>query len=128
MPFNSTDFQKAPWQAGVMTLTHEECVHVLEACKKVEEGYNPAENFYDPVSDFYIQSRYNQIDWTKGINGETYAVLKGYDIEVHKLGINEQGIIYPEAIVEEEIAEEEEIDKTPQEEIVEENEEESPAE
>lgn len=93
MAFNSTDFTKAPWTSGIMTLTHEEVLHVKTATEKIEAEYNPANNNYEPVSDFYVQSEYNKIDWKKGVNGDTYSVIKQYDAEVNKLGINEQGIV-----------------------------------
>jgi hypothetical protein len=101
MPFNSTDFFKAPWAPGVMNLTHEECVSILEQCQVIRDNYVPAAPYYEPISDMYVQSEYNKIDWTKGINGDTYGVLKGYDPEVNTLGINETGIVYPEVIEEE---------------------------
>ena len=106
MPFNSTDFQKAPWAAGIMTLTHDECIYVLEKCQVIRDNYNPANNNYEPISDSYVQVEYNRLDWTKGINGDTYAVLVGYNPEVNTLGINENGIVFPEATpIEEEIPE-----------------------
>lgn len=96
MPFNSTDFKKAPWAAGVMTLTHEECLHVLEGQQTIRDNYDPADNYDEPISDMYVQSEYNKIDWKKGVNGETFAVLMGYDPEVNTLGINETGIVQEE--------------------------------
>ena len=96
MPFNSTDFTKAPWAAGIMTLTHEECLHVLAAQQTIRDNYDPADNYNDPISDSYVQAEYNKIDWKKGVNGETFAVLMSYDPEVNTLGINEQGIVKPE--------------------------------
>lgn len=122
MPFNSTDFTKAPWANGIMTLTHEECLSVLEGCKLAEENYTPEDNEGYPITDFYILSRYNMIDWTKSINGDTYSVLKQYNVEVNKLGINEQGIVQEE-VVEETPTEEVVVEETPQE-----NEEVTPAE
>jgi hypothetical protein len=98
MPFNSTDFYKAPWAAGIMTLTHEECIYVLEKCQVIIDNYDPANNMYQPISNDYVQVEYNRLDWTKGINGDTYGVLVGYDPEVNTLGINENGIVYPEVI------------------------------
>jgi hypothetical protein len=98
MPFNSTDFTKAPWAAGIMTLTHEECVSILDQCQVIRDNYKPEDHYYEPISDFYVQSEYNKIDWTKGINGDTYSVLLGYDPELNTLGINEHGIVYPEVI------------------------------
>lgn len=108
MAFNPTDFTKAPWASGVMTLTHDECVHVLTACEKIKEDY-PVES----ADTFYVISQYNMIDWKKGINGDTYAVLQGYDMEVNTMGINEQGVILEaqeeEAVVEEVPQENEEV-------------------
>jgi hypothetical protein len=104
MPFNSTDFQTAPWAAGIMTLTHDECVSILEQCQVIRDNYDPANNGYQPISDLYVQAEYNKIDWTKGINFDTYSVLLGYDPEVNTLGINEKGIVYPEATPIEEAA------------------------
>lgn len=98
MAFNSTDFTKAPWASGVMTLTHEEVLHVKTATQEIEANYKPEENGYEPVSDFYVQSEYNKIDWTKGVNGDTYSVIKQYDVEVNTLGIDEQGIVQEEVV------------------------------
>jgi hypothetical protein len=82
-----------------MTLTHEECIFVLEQCQVIIDNYDPADNFYQPITNDYVQVEYNRIDWTKGINGDTYAVLVGYDPEVNTLGINEHGIV-PEEVIE----------------------------
>jgi hypothetical protein len=99
-PINGTDysvcdFTKAPWTGGVMILTHEECVFVLETVEnEVRPQYQP--QMWEPQepSDFWLQSEYNKIVlWEKGINGDTYAVIKGYDPEIHSLGINENGIV-----------------------------------
>jgi hypothetical protein len=101
MPFNPTDFTKAPWAAGIMTLTHEECVYVLDTIEnEVRPNYKP--EYYEPQepSDFWLQSEYNKLDWKKGINGDSYAVLKGYNPEVNTLGIDGSGIVQP---VEEEV-------------------------
>ena len=98
MPFNSTDFTKAPWVSGLMTLTHEEVIHVQDECQKIIDSYNPAENNYDLINDFYVQSEYNKVDWTKGINGETYSAIKGYDRTINTLGIDERGIVTEEML------------------------------
>lgn len=96
MPFNSTDFTKAPWAAGIMTLTHAECIHVLDGQQTIRDNYDPADNDGQAISDVYVQSEYNKIDWTKGVNGDTFAVLMQYDREVNLLGINEFGIVQEE--------------------------------
>jgi hypothetical protein len=137
MPFNgpidgkwdNVDYQQAPWAAGVATLTHDECVHVLAGFEEVTENYDPSKNYYEPISDFYIQSEYNKLDWQYAINGETYEVVKNYDPEVNTLGIDPNGII-PEEVVEEEPEEPTEEDPTEEDttEVVEEETPEAPIE
>lgn len=92
MPFNglsNADFSQAPWQSGVMTLTHDECVYVKEKCAEVAASYEPENSWESPNPDkTYIISQYNQIDnWEKAINGDTYDVLQGYDVETQTEGI-----------------------------------------
>ena len=94
--YTGVDFTKGPWAGGIMTLSHDECIHVLDACKPIIEDYDPKNNMGQPISDMYVQSRYNELDWQYAINGDTYAVIKGYNPEVNELGINESGIIQPE--------------------------------
>jgi hypothetical protein len=90
MPFNSTDFNAPPWVAGVMSLTHDECVEVKGHCYDIINNFEPtAEN--PTCSDFYIVSRYNEIDWTKAINQDTYEALKAYDETTMTSGINMPG-------------------------------------
>jgi hypothetical protein len=94
MPFNGLtngDFTKAPWAGGCMTLTHEECVFVLDKCQTIIDKYDPKNNQNQPISDTYVQSEYNKLDWEKAINGDTYAVLLGYG--ENTLGIDENGIV-----------------------------------
>jgi hypothetical protein len=87
MPFNSTDFNAPPWVAGVMSLTHDECVEVKGHCYQIIADFQPtAEN--PTCSDFYVISRYNDIDWTKAINQDTYEALKAYDENTMTTGIN----------------------------------------
>lgn len=93
MPFNSTDFQSPPWASGLMTLTHDEVVHVQTVAGEIEAEYKPEDNYYQPISDMYVQAEYNKVDWTKGVNGDTYSVIKQYDPEVNTQGINESGIV-----------------------------------
>ena len=82
------DFTQPPWVAGCATLTHEEVVFVKETIAPfVEER---------PYDDFYAVSSYNNATaYEKAINGETYAVIKQYDVEINTLGIDGAGIILP---------------------------------
>ena len=95
MPFNIDDYSKPPYQAGIMTLTHDECIYVKTECKKIEDAYTPVEPWDNPEpSTTYIISHYNLIDdQEKSINGDTYDCLVGYDVEINQNGINENGII-----------------------------------
>jgi hypothetical protein len=86
MPFNPNDYTKPPWTSGVMTLTHEECVEVKQKCQEIIDTFVPTPE--QPVADtFYVVSRYNQLDWTKAINGDTYEALQAYDPETMTGGI-----------------------------------------
>jgi hypothetical protein len=110
MPFNgpidgdytNVDLNKAPWTSECMTLTHEECLHVLDGIKQVIENYDPSTNYGQPLSDSQTHSDYNRLDWQYAISWDTYTTLKQYDPEVHKDGITEQGIVgtYEEQIPE----------------------------
>lgn len=101
MPFNANDYTQVPWVPGVLPLTHEECLYVIEKCDQVRSGYEASGSELDEKS--YTISNYNKIDnWTKAVNGDTYDVLQGYDPDYFDQGINEYGIIYPEQPVEEE--------------------------
>jgi hypothetical protein len=104
MPFNENwNPSQPPFVAGIATLTHEECLYVKGHCEQIIATYQPANHWDNPIpSDDFVISTYNGIDgWKKAINGDTYSVLKGYDPEIHNLGINENGIVVPEEIVEE---------------------------
>lgn len=105
--WSNVDFAKAPWLTGaIMTLDHEEVLHVQTECAKIIDEFKASNDFTTPV-DEYVVPRYNESDWEKCINGDTYAVIKQYDPEVNTLGINENGIIMPEETpVEEEAAKE----------------------
>ena len=84
------DYTKAPWAAGCMTLSNDEIIYVKEAIAPFEEEYGTDVNT--------IVSKYNNLTgYEKAINGDTYAVIKSYDPAVNTLGINEFGIIQPEA-------------------------------
>jgi hypothetical protein len=108
MPFNgpidgndeSVDYNKAPWTSEIATLTHDECLHVLDGIKQVIENYDPAANYGEPLSDLQTHSDYNRLDWQYAINWNTYTLLKQYDPEVHKDGINENGIVGIEELTE----------------------------
>jgi hypothetical protein len=94
--WSKADFTKAPWVGGVMTLTHEEVLRVQTEVAKIIEAYVPAPEYsYSsvPPDNEYIVPKYNQSDWEKCINGDTYAVIKGYDPDVHTLGIDANGIV-----------------------------------
>lgn len=103
MPFNPDDYTRAPWAAGIMTLTHDECVYAITECTKIAEAYVPVEPWDSPEpSETYILSRYSKLDnWQKGINGDTYKILLGYG--ENTLGINEEGIISSEQPITEEM-------------------------
>jgi hypothetical protein len=106
MPFNGPingdysvcDFSKAPWTSEIMTLTHEECVYVIDKCQEIVTNYDPKDNSNQAISDTYIHSKYNMSDWQYAISWNTYAILKVYDPEVNTLGIDAAGIVYPEVI------------------------------
>lgn len=102
MPFNgpvngdytNVDVSKAPWAPGIMTLTHEECVFVLDEMTPIREGFERPMGGPDEPDDFYMVARYNEtVNYEQGINGDTYNVLKGYDPEYHTLGIDENGVV-----------------------------------
>ncbi len=96
MPFNTeNDYTKPPYTNGIMTLTNDECLYVIEKCEEVAAAYKPEEPWEGPKPDkIYIISNYNRIDnWQKAINGDTYDCLQGYDPTVNTQGINENGII-----------------------------------
>jgi hypothetical protein len=86
MPFNYTDPTQPPWVGGIMTLTHEECVDVKEACQIIIDGFSPTVDT-PQVTTQYVVSKYNAIDWKKSINGETYEELQRYDVETMTEGI-----------------------------------------
>jgi hypothetical protein len=93
--WSNVDFNKAPWQSGVMTLSHDEVLFVKENIAPFEEQYGTDVNT--------IVSKYNNLTaYEKAINGDTYAVIKSYDPTVNTLGINENGIVQPEQPVTEE--------------------------
>lgn len=89
------DYSKPPWVGGVMTLSHEEVIHVQTECGIIIQAFIDA-NGYSPDDNTYVVPRYNESDWSKCINGDTYAVIKQYDPAVHTLGIDENGIILTE--------------------------------
>jgi hypothetical protein len=91
--WSKCDFTKAPFQAGVMVLTHEEVLFVIENIKPFEDQYGSDVNS--------IVGAYNGLtSYEKAINGDTYSVIKGYNPEINTQGINAGGII-PEPVVEE---------------------------
>jgi hypothetical protein len=110
MPFNATDSTQPPFTQGIMTLTHDECVMVKEKCQVIIDNFVP--DIYNPTpSEHDIVSTYNiECNFEEAINGDTYSVLTGYDIEYNTLGINENGII-PEPV--EETPEEPTEEETP---------------
>lgn len=99
MPFNTRfDLTQPPWngQEVCMNLTHEEVLHVKTETQKIIDSYVPGRGMpVIPDDNTYVVPRYNELDWTRAINGNTYAVIKYYDTEVNKLGVDENGIIYP---------------------------------
>jgi hypothetical protein len=92
MPFNSTDHTQPPYTAGVMTLTHEECVSVKAKCQTIIENFKPT-MYQETIDDFYVISKYNELDYSKAINGDTYQALKAYDVETMDSGIPAQASI-----------------------------------
>jgi hypothetical protein len=93
--WSTADFSKAPWVSGVMTLTHEEVLHVIIETQKIIENFKVTSNFSIPDDNTYVVPRYNELDWEKCINGDTYAVIKGYDPEINISGIDANGIVIP---------------------------------
>jgi hypothetical protein len=89
------DYTKAPWTSGVMTLTHEEVLHVLDVTGQIIADYQAANNGATPDDNTYVVPEYNKSDWTKCVNGDTYAVIKSYDPAINTLGIDENGIVQP---------------------------------
>jgi hypothetical protein len=87
-----TDFNSAPWTNEVMTLTHEEVVHVITETNKIIDEFKVSNSFGAPT-DEYVVPKYNESDWAKCINGVTYNVIKGYDPAVNTLGIDGNGIV-----------------------------------
>jgi hypothetical protein len=76
-----------PWTSGVAELTNEEVLFVIETCKPLEEQSSDL---------LYVVGKYNEsTNYKKAINGDTYAVIKGYDPEIHSLGIDANGIVIP---------------------------------
>lgn len=109
MPWNSAvngdwsqaDFSKAPWVGGVMELTHDEVMHVKTETQVIIESYILT-NGTTPPDNEWVVPRYNELDWEKCINGDTYAVIKQYDPEFCTMGIGADGqIIMPEEPIEE---------------------------
>ena len=94
------DYTKPPWTGGVMTLTHAEVLHVIDKMKVLADAFVEANGYYPPANE-YLVPEYNKADWTKCINGDTYAVIRQYDPLVHTLGINESGIVVEETPTEE---------------------------
>jgi hypothetical protein len=94
-PDLNPDYTKPPWTSGVMTLTHEEVIHVQTVCAQIVADYQTANNGATPDDNTYVVPEYNKSDWSKCINGDTYAVIKGYNPEINLLGIDENGIIQP---------------------------------
>jgi hypothetical protein len=93
--YSTCDFTKAPWTAGIMTLTHDECVFVSNTIdNEIRPTYVPQPGEPEEPSDFWLQSEYNKfVQWEKGINGDTYDVLINYKNSKYTKGINENGII-----------------------------------
>lgn len=118
MPFNTSDFTQPPWVAGVLPLTHEECVKVKEKCQKIIDDFIPDRFVEYPVRD-YVVPIYNDANQQELINGETYDTLLHYDVEVNTQGIGANGIV-PEPTPEDPDPEEQpdqEADPTPNEEV-----------
>jgi hypothetical protein len=96
--YSVCDFSKPPWTAGIAVLTHEEVIFVQDTIEtEIRPNYEPQIGEPLEPSDFWLQSEYNKfVKFEKGINGDTYAVIKGYDREIHLLGINASGIVAEE--------------------------------
>ena len=86
--YTNVDFSKAPWAAGIMTLSHDEVMFVIDALPPIEEEFLPDTNM--------VISKYNNLTgYEKAINGDTYAVIKSYDPAVNTLGIDANGVVQP---------------------------------
>lgn len=104
MPFNgpidgdytNVDFGKAPWTQECMTLTHEECLQVLEGFETVIANYDPTIDNNGPISEMLLHSGYNKLDWQYAISWATFTTLRAYNPEINLLGIDITGIVYPE--------------------------------
>lgn len=100
--WSTCDFSKPAWVAGVMTLSHEEVLHVQEVSGQIIADYQAANNGATPPDMEYVLPEYNKKDWEKCVNGDTYAVIKGYDPSINLWGINANGIVPdPNAVPEE---------------------------
>jgi hypothetical protein len=68
----------------------------------MKEAYKPEDHYGEPYSDSSIFSDYCNDDWQYAVNFGTYTLLGSYDPEVHKDGIDENGIVgtYEEQIPE----------------------------
>jgi hypothetical protein len=95
--YSKCDFSKPPWTAGLAVLTHDEVCYVQDTIEnEIRPNYKPQIGEPAEPSDFWLQSEYNKfVKWEKGINGDTYGAIKGYDRTAHVLGINESGIVQP---------------------------------
>jgi hypothetical protein len=112
LPFNADDYTKAPWQAGVMELTNEECISTKEACEKIKSEFVP-DRFADRPTTDYVVSHFNELsNYEEAINGDTYDVLEKYNPEVNTQGISPDA---PEGIVPEPEEAPEEPTETPEE-------------
>jgi hypothetical protein len=102
--WGKANLMQPPWTGGVMTLSHEEVLQVQTEVVKIVAAYVPAPEFsYSPVppDNEYIVPKYNQLDWEKCINGDTYAVIKQYDPSINLWGINNNGVVPdPDAVPE----------------------------
>jgi hypothetical protein len=96
MPFNTEmNPNEAPFNNGMLTLTHDECIEVKGKCQVIKDEFVPSDIVLAPDLQ-YVVSTYNKQDWTKAINGITYEALELYNPEVNTQGISpdyDKGIV-----------------------------------
>lgn len=86
--WSNVNFNAAPWNNEICTLTNDECVECIGALKPFQEQFGTDKNSIISAYD-------TSTNWEKPINGDTYDCLQGYDPAVNTLGIDANGIVQP---------------------------------
>lgn len=84
--WSGVDYNAAPWNNEICTLTHDECVE----CKN---ALVPFQQQYGSDSQMIVSGYDNSTNWAKPINGVTYDCLQKYDPSINTQGINTEGIV-----------------------------------